>query len=320
MTAYFDVFNGDADGLCALHQLRLSEPRDAALVTGVKRDTKLLGHLPAGDGDVVTVMDIGLAQNRAATEALLGKGASILWFDHHFPGEPLQHPGFKAFVDQSPEVCTSILVDRYLGGKYRSWAVAAAFGDGLAGSAEALARDMGLEVSRTEALKQLGVCLNYNAYGDSIEDLHCAPADLYRDLHQYADSWEFMEASPIFSRIASGYLADTALVKEVAPLVSTRQVAVYVLPDAPWARRVSGSFASSLAQDLPHSAVAILTPVSGGRDLRCSIRIPAGSEVDAGAFCRRFPTGGGRATAAGIDALPSDQLGTFIDALRQLYD
>ncbi|RUM38930.1 MAG: acetyltransferase, partial [Desulfobulbus sp.] len=39
----YDVFNGDADGICALHQLRLHDPRpDAHLVTGVKRDICLL--------------------------------------------------------------------------------------------------------------------------------------------------------------------------------------------------------------------------------------------------------------------------------------
>lgn len=35
-----DVFNGDADGLCALHQWRLAHPATNALVTGVKRDIK----------------------------------------------------------------------------------------------------------------------------------------------------------------------------------------------------------------------------------------------------------------------------------------
>ena len=35
---FFDVFNGDADGICALIQLRLAEPRDTTLITGVKRD------------------------------------------------------------------------------------------------------------------------------------------------------------------------------------------------------------------------------------------------------------------------------------------
>ncbi|MGB5082223.1 MAG: acetyltransferase, partial [Burkholderiales bacterium] len=33
-----DVFNGDADGLCSLRQLRLAEPAESQLVTGVKRD------------------------------------------------------------------------------------------------------------------------------------------------------------------------------------------------------------------------------------------------------------------------------------------
>lgn len=36
------AFNGDADGLCALQQLRLAEGADAVLVTGVKRDIHLL--------------------------------------------------------------------------------------------------------------------------------------------------------------------------------------------------------------------------------------------------------------------------------------
>ena len=36
MMADFDVFNGDADGICALVQLRQVEPRDSKLITGVK--------------------------------------------------------------------------------------------------------------------------------------------------------------------------------------------------------------------------------------------------------------------------------------------
>ena len=33
----FDVFNGDADGLCALAQLRNAEPRDALLAISALR-------------------------------------------------------------------------------------------------------------------------------------------------------------------------------------------------------------------------------------------------------------------------------------------
>ena len=57
---HFDVFNGDADGLCALQQLRLAAPRSTVLVPGVKRDIALLQRVPAGPGDSVTALDIAL--------------------------------------------------------------------------------------------------------------------------------------------------------------------------------------------------------------------------------------------------------------------
>ena len=74
--ADFDVFNGDADGLCALHQLRLAAPREATLVTGVKR-------VDSGGGDRVTVLDISLKTNLDTVQRVLGKGAVIEYFDHH---------------------------------------------------------------------------------------------------------------------------------------------------------------------------------------------------------------------------------------------
>ena len=61
---YVDVFNGDADGICALQQLRLAEPIQSVLVTGVKRDINLLQDVQAGKGDEVTVLDISLDKNR----------------------------------------------------------------------------------------------------------------------------------------------------------------------------------------------------------------------------------------------------------------
>jgi hypothetical protein len=83
----FDVFNGDADGICSLVQLRLSEPRAAELVTGVKRDIDLLRRVRAGAGDRVTVLDIAMEKNRADLDRLLAAGAQVLYVDHHFPGE-----------------------------------------------------------------------------------------------------------------------------------------------------------------------------------------------------------------------------------------
>ena len=51
----YDIFNGDADGICALTQLRNAEPRESVLVTGVKRDIELLQQVDAGEGDLVAV-------------------------------------------------------------------------------------------------------------------------------------------------------------------------------------------------------------------------------------------------------------------------
>lgn len=58
---HYDVFNGDADGILSLVQLRQVEPRESILVTGVKRDTDLLKKVPL-DKVVkkITVLDISM--------------------------------------------------------------------------------------------------------------------------------------------------------------------------------------------------------------------------------------------------------------------
>ncbi len=65
MTCY-DVFNGDADGICALQQLRLQFPREAQRISGLKRDIDLLQRVAAAAGDEITVLDVSLDKNRDA--------------------------------------------------------------------------------------------------------------------------------------------------------------------------------------------------------------------------------------------------------------
>ena len=78
----YDVFNGDADGICALIQLRLAEPRpDATLVTGVKRDIQLLGRIPYEGVDRVTALDISFDKNREDVNRLLNAGADVFFCD-----------------------------------------------------------------------------------------------------------------------------------------------------------------------------------------------------------------------------------------------
>ena len=91
-----------------------------------------------------------------------------------------------------------------------------------------------------------------------------------------------------------------------------------MLPDAAWARRASGTLANDKAKAHGGSAVAIVSPKTDGGFL-VSVRVPKDFSVSAEAFCRRFPTGGGRKTAAGINHLPSEELETFATAFEQQF-
>jgi hypothetical protein len=315
---YIDVFNGDADGLCALQQLRLAEPADSVLVTGVKRDIALLERVAAGAGDLVTVLDISLDTNRGALARLLESGARIRYFDHHFAGEIPIHPNCEVDIDPSPLMCTSALVDRHLDGRYRTWAAVAAFGDGLPTLGERLAAQCGLSGPGTERLARLGECLNYNSYGESVADLHQDPAQLAQALRPYRDPLEFVAHSPTYPRLREGFDEDMRRAASLRAEHETPTTALFTLPDASWARRVIGVFANRVAQENPGRAHAILSPNSGG-GYTVSVRAPVANPVGADALCRQFPSGGGRAAAAGINHLPKDDLPRFAAALDRHF-
>ena len=82
--ADYDVFNGDADGICALTQLRLADPRSTTLVTGVKREIKLLKKVDATNGDRLTVLDVSMDKNHDDLQRLLNAGTEVFYVDHHF--------------------------------------------------------------------------------------------------------------------------------------------------------------------------------------------------------------------------------------------
>lgn len=314
----YDVFNGDADGLCALHQLRLAEPAQAELVTGLKRDIALLERVVASAGDAVTVLDISLDKNRDALLRLLEAGASVRYFDHHFPGDIPAHPRLETHIDTAADVCTSLLVDRHLNGRFRAWAVAAAFGDNLHASARKAAEPLGLAEAKLATLREVGECLNYNGYGESLADLHFHPAELYRIVSAYADPLAFAAEEPAFSRLRDGYRGDMAQAAGLRPEAETAGGAVYLLPDAPWSRRVSGVFANDLATAHPRRAHAVLTKRSDGT-FTVSVRAPASNPAGADELCRSFPSGGGRKGAAGINSLPPGLLDEFVARFGAAY-
>lgn len=313
--ANFDVFNGDADGILSLVQLRLAEPRQATLVTGRKRDIKLLGRVDAGEGDHVTVLDISMRSNADDLRRILDAGASVFYADHHNAGDIPDHPNLQAVIDTSPEMCTAMLVDDCLKGAYRGWAVTAAFGDNFPVLARAKAE--GHDLPLTD-LARLGMLVNYNGYGGSVDDLLYHPADLYRELASFDTPMKFMnENRTVFGALEAGYETDLLKATHAEVMDQTDKGHVISLPDSAGSRRISGVYGNQLAQDAPDRAHAILTAQEGG--YLVSIRAPLARRSGADKLALKFETGGGRAAAAGINHLPDAELDRFIEAFRAAF-
>ncbi|MGE4051175.1 MAG: hypothetical protein AB7F38_08910 [Piscinibacter sp.] len=309
----FDVCNGDADGLCAVRQWRLHDPRPATLVTGLKREIALLQRVPSDAADDVLVCDLSMARNRDALLRLLDRGARVLWFDHHAAGEVPAHSGLSAHLDFSADICSSLLVDRHLRGAHRAWALVGAYGDDLTVVAERLAIESGFGATQREALQRLGRSINYNAYGEEPEDVCMAPASLYALMARHADPLAMLAAEPVFAEIDELRQSDLQQALGLLPAWQNERARILVLPEAPWSRRVSGTLANTLAQARPDAAHAVLRPNrTGGYSV--SLRAPRSMPRGAAALCADFG-GSGRAAAAGIDDLPAADLDRFIAAV-----
>lgn len=314
----YDIFNGDADGICALHQLRLNDPMHSQLVTGVKRDIKLLSKVDAHQGDTLTVLDISLDKNRDALLKNLNSGAHVTYFDHHYAGDIPKHPQLKSTIDTQPDTCTSLLVNNELNGRFLLWAVTAAFGDNLFKSAASAAKPLNLNKQQLEQLKQLGTYINYNGYGSSLDDLFYHPAELYKKIKPFDNPFDFINTDEAFKILQQGYQADMLSAQSVVPELNNETGEVYILPDSKSSRRVSGVFGNNLAQQNPDKAHAVVTSKGPGL-YQVSVRAPLNNKNGADELCRQFETGGGRKAAAGINALPEAELPVFVQKFQQQF-
>lgn len=315
---YIDVFNGDADGICSLIQLRKANPQKTRLVTGVKRNIDLLKHVDAMPGDHVSVLDISFDKNRSDVQRLLHQGAYIEYFDHHYRGMPVNHSRLKTVInDELPTICTGLIVDQYIGGRFRAWALVAAFGDNMIASAMSLGKDAGLSHESLRTLQRLGIYINYNSYGESLSDLFYHPDALYRQLQQYDSPFDFLREDPvIYQTLDAGYKEDFVKAKTSPYLYQSVDSAVILFRSEKWARRIGGVYINDLANQYPERAHAVITEKT---DNTCtvSIRTPLSREtLPADQLARKFASGGGRKSAAGINALPADQIDLFIEAFK----
>ncbi|NOR72829.1 MAG: hypothetical protein GQ467_03050, partial [Mariprofundaceae bacterium] len=121
-----------------------------------------------------------------------------------------------------------------------------------------------------------------------------------------------------FQQLSDGYAEDMAHARTSTPYLEDDDIAVYLLPDMPWARRASGMLGNELARNNPHHAHAIISETGEGY-LRVSVRAPLSNREHADTLCMKFPTGGGRKAAAGINELPESSLDVFIETFKETY-
>jgi len=164
----------------------------------------------------------------------------------------------------------------------------------------------------------VGELLNYNGYGAQLKDLYFPPDHLYRVIQDYKSPLDFHDKAQAMKTLKMGFESDMGLALSQPVFARSGKNIVYRFPDNPWARRVSGVFANLKARENPQGAHALITENRDG-SLRISVRAPLEDRRDADTLCRSFPSGGGRAAAAGINALPADQLESFLKLFEQTY-
>ncbi|MEZ9442620.1 DHH family phosphoesterase [Vibrio sp. 10N.222.54.F12] len=318
---YYDVFNGDADGIIALLQLRKAAPKCSKLVTGVKRDIALLQRVvKQNDISGCTILDISMEKNIDSLYELIDLDIPLFYCDHHRTGEVPQADNFTALIDLEANTCTSLLINQQLAGRYADWAIVGAYGDNMYVNADQLADVIGLSCNERTFLKELGTLINYNSYGTSIDDLHIDPAELFQQLMCYSSPFDLKRdlISPYYA-LKQGYQADYQHVELLTPIVCTDVSEIYLLPCEAWAKRVSGVFGNVLANQSPDKAHAVLTLNDNKKDYTVSVRAPLNNRTGADEVCCQFVTGGGRKAAAGINALPIENKNEFIKVLNKFY-
>ena len=307
---HHDFFNGDADGICTLHQLRLQNPIESRLVTGVKRDIALLEKVDPSQVSSATVLDISYHKNRQAVDCYLQHNIGIQYFDHHYAGKINPSPQLEAHINTHAQMCTGLIVNHYLRGAFLPWAVVAAFGDNLHASATKAARPLALSQQQLQKLEALGTLVNYNSYGAHVDDLFFDPQVLYQKIKSYTNPFDFIENDNAYRRLQQGYASDLALAEQLPPTESRDTGTIIILPEEKWSRRISGVLGNQLARHYPNRAHALLSPLATGGYL-VSVRAPLNKRQGADVLCRQFETGGGRQAAAGINYLPTDELQRF---------
>lgn len=307
-----DVCNGDADGLCSILQWRRHEPKASTIVTLLRHEASLWGRVHTRPGDEFLLCDIPLEPNRATLLQLLNGGARVHYLNHHDTEDIPWHPQLQATVDSSHEACTSLIVDRLLGGKYRDWAVVGAYGDQLTRVANRLASGLGFMKDVRTRLRELGELISYNACVPHEKDAYLAPARLYERLSRYPGPLDFLQSESLVAELNAVRLEDLNKASALTPYWQDACACVYVLPDAPWAHRVASSLYYRIAAAEPQRAHAFLRPLKDGYfEAKVHAARNAGADLPKPEHTERASR---RPRAWVIEHLPNGEIDHFIRA------
>ena len=155
--------------------------------------------------------------------------------------------------------------------------------------------------------------MNYNAHGDTQSDVRIHPAALYRWMAHYANPFDLIANSPIVLELFELRRSDLARARTETARLEDARFTMVMLPDAPWSRRVIGTFANELAESDPPRANAVLKELPDG-DYTVSVCAPVATPHGADTLAREFG-GDGRAATAGIDRLPMADVPRFVARL-----
>ncbi len=195
----------------------------------------------------------------------------------------------------------------------------AAYGDNLLTRADELADLAGLSLQQAQQLKELGTLVNYNGYGESLDDLHYHPAELFQQLLAYDDPFAVIAAqdSPYHS-LKAAYQQDMSSAQSLQPIYQDANLNVYKLPNSAASRRISGVYGNWLANQTPHQAHLVLTE-NNQNGYTVSLRAPLDNKQGAGELCSQFFSGGGREAAGGINHLEVEMLPSLIHKVSDYY-
>jgi hypothetical protein len=323
------VFNGDADGIISQHLLELAGRAPTVRITGLKRDIKLLDRVtdPISEGRSLElyVCDINLGDNRdALLRRLKNPTTTVTWYDHHEPGEIPASPRLKTRIVTARGTCTALLVHADLIPKHPGldarWAAMAAYGDNLPESAEALLKPLALHPIELREICEAGELINYNAYGETVGDVLFPPLEVAVRMAPFTDAAEFIRKSGLIPPLREQLREDMERMGGLSPVETRDGASLYTLPAEPWARRLGSTFANRVALADPARAVAVLHPLRDG-SFQVSVRAPRGrpDAPPASALAAEFPSGGGRALAAGINRLGAGDVAAFARRFFEIY-